>query len=61
MKRLTDSKVAENLKYNMESLKKVGVEPSAIDMIYVKLASYEDEEERKEQTFVNYDPDDYYE
>lgn len=61
MKRLTDSKVAENLKYNMEGLARAGIEPSIEDLRYIKLADYEDAEERKEKTLVNYDPDEWYE
>lgn len=61
MQRLTDRGTAEVLRSNMEGLKKAGIKPSIDDLRYIKLAEYENEEERKEQNFVNYDPDDYYE
>ena len=47
MERLTDKKVAENLKSNIEGLKKAGVDISVDDLRYIKLAEYENEEERK--------------
>lgn len=51
MERLTDKKVAENLKSNIiEGLKKAGVDISIDDLRYIKLAEYENEEERKKQT-----------
>lgn len=61
MKRLTDSKVAECLRSNIEGLRKAGIEPDISDLRYIKLAEYENEEERKEKTLVNYDPDEWYE
>ena len=61
MKRLTDKRTAEALKHNADGLKAKGMQVSRLDEIYVKLADYENEEERKERTSVNYDPDDYYE
>ena len=61
MKRLTDSKVAESLRSNIEGLRKAGIEPDISDLRYIKLARYEGEEERKERTCVNYDPDEWYE
>lgn len=61
MKRLTDSKVAESLRSNIEGLRKAGIEPDISDLRYIKLAEYENEEERKEKTLVNYDPDEWYE
>lgn len=60
MKRLTDSKVAKNLKENVEGLAKVGIEPSIMDLRYIKLAEYEDEEERRAM-FTSYEPDGWYE
>lgn len=45
MKRLTDPKVAEVLKKNIEALQKVGIEPSVSDLRYIKLSAYEDKEE----------------
>lgn len=61
MKRLTDRRVAEALRDNAEGLIAKGVKPAIDDLRYIKLADYENEEERKERTFVNYDPDDWYE
>lgn len=49
MERLTDKKVAEVLKSNIEGLKKVGADISIDDLRYIKLAEYENEEERKTQ------------
>lgn len=49
MKRLTDRKVAADLKKNIEGLRAVGAEPSMSDLRYVKLAEYEDAEERNEE------------
>lgn len=61
MKRLTDSRVAEDLKRNVKGLKKAGIEPDIEHLRYIRLAEYEDAEERKEKTLVNYDPDEWYE
>lgn len=61
MKRLTDRRVAEALRDNAEGLMAKGVKPAIDDLRYIRLADYENEEERKERTSVNYDPDDYYE
>ena len=61
MQRLTDRGTAEVLRTNIKGLARAGIEPSIEDLRYIKLADYENEEERKEQTFVSYDPDDYYE
>ena len=49
MERLTDKKVAENLKSNIEGLKKAGLDVSIDDLRYIKLAEYENEEECKMQ------------
>lgn len=59
--RLTDRKVAENLRTNIEGLAKVGIEPDISHLRYVKLAACEDEQERRALTQVNYDPDEWYE
>lgn len=61
MERLTDHKTAEALRNNAEGLSAKGIDVPIDDLRYIKLARYEDEEERKARTFVNYDPDDYYE
>lgn len=61
MERLTDHKTAEALRNNAEGLSAKGINVPIDDLRYIKLAAYEDEEERKARTFVNYNPDDYYE
>ena len=61
MKRLTERKVAETLRRNAEKLREKGFEPTMEHLRYIKLADYENEEERRERTSVNYDPDEYYE
>ena len=61
MNRLTDSRTAEQVRQNCEGLIKAGVRPSILDLMYCRLADYENEEERKERSCVNYDPDDWYE
>lgn len=61
MHRLTNRKTAEALRSNIEGLRKAGIEPDISDLRYIKLAEYENEEERKEKTLVNYDPDEWYE
>lgn len=45
MKRLTDRKTAEAVKANIEGLQAKGFEVSISDLIYVKLAEYENAEE----------------
>ena len=61
MQRLTDSRTANQVRQNCEKLVQSGLQPSILDLMYCRLAGYEDEEERRTRTFVNYDPDDYYE
>lgn len=46
MERLTDRRTAEAVRENIEKLRAAGVEPSVSDVIYVKLAEYEDKEKR---------------
>lgn len=46
MARLTDKKVAEDLKRNADGLKAVGLDIPMSDRRYIKLAEYEDKEER---------------
>ena len=55
MERLTDKKVAENLKSNIEGLKKAGVDISVDDLRYIKLAEYENEEERQPISTIDFD------
>lgn len=61
MNRLTDKRTAEALKHNAEGLMAKGFDVPIDDLRYIKLADYENKEERREWTSVNYDPDDYYE
>lgn len=61
MNRLTDRKTAEDLRRNVEGLQKAGIEPDISDLRYIRLAAYEDAEERKEKTLAHYDPDEWYE
>ena len=61
MKRLTDRRVAKALKHNADGLKAKGFDVPIDDLRYIKLAEYENEEERKERSCVNYDPDEWYE
>lgn len=42
MERMTDSKVAAELKSNYEELQRVGIEPSVMDLRYVRLAELEE-------------------
>ena len=48
MKRLTDKKVAEDLKHNAEALKTAGFDIPISHKRYIKLAEYENDEERRE-------------
>lgn len=54
MERLTDRKTAAALKKNADGLKSKGIEPNMSDLRYIKLAEYENREERGEfeQFFV---------
>ena len=49
MERLTDKKVAADLKNNVEGLQAVGIAPDISYLRYIKLAEYEDAEEQQEQ------------
>ena len=49
MNRLTDRRTAEAVKSNLEGLKAKGMEISILDLRYVKLAEYENNEEDKEK------------
>lgn len=61
MQRLTDKRTAETLRHNAEGLRAKGFTVPIDDLRYIKLADYEDEQERRERTQVNYDPDEWYE
>lgn len=58
MKRLTDRKTAEAVKANIEGLQAKGFEVSISDLIYVKLAEYENAEEDR---IINLDHEEWYE
>lgn len=45
MERLTDRKTAATLKDNADGLRAVGLEPTISDLMYIKLAEYENVEE----------------
>ena len=47
MERLTDRKTAAALKKNADGLKSKGIEPNISDLRYIKLAEYENREERE--------------
>jgi len=47
MERLTDPKVAADLRSNAEGLQSKGFEVPIDDLRYIKLAEYEDEEDSK--------------
>lgn len=59
MERLTDRRTAETLRSNAEKLKAKGFCIPVEDERYIKLADYENEEERKE--LVSRESEDYYE
>ena len=61
MKRLTDRRVAEALRSNAEGLMAKGAKPAIDDLRYIKLADYENEEERKEKVLSTFATEDYYE
>jgi hypothetical protein len=61
MQRLTDKRTAEALRHNVEGLRAKGFTVPIDDLRYIKLADYEDEQERRERNQVNYDPDEWYE
>ena len=61
MKRLTDRRTAETVRANLNKLRASGQRTSILDEMYVRLADYENEEERREMNYCNYDPDEWYE
>lgn len=56
MQRLTDKRTAETLRHNAEGLLAKGFEVPIDDLRYIKLADYEDAEERRQ-----IDQDEWYE
>lgn len=59
--RLTDRRVAEALRDNAEGLMAKGIEPAIDDLRYIKLAEYENEQERKDKVLGAFATEDYYE
>lgn len=60
MERLTDRKTAEDLKKNVETLLAADMVVSIEHLRYIKLAEYEDEEERRQLiTRVNENDENY--
>lgn len=53
MNRLTDRELAKALKSNCEGLKRAGIEPNMSDLRYIKLAEYENREERAQSDFFS--------
>ena len=60
MQRLTNRRTAEQVRQNCEGLIKAGVQPSILDLMYCRLAEYEDADESRSRLCVNYDPDEEY-
>lgn len=61
MDRLTNKKTADELRHNIAGLIAAGIEPSALDIRYVKLADYEDEEELRISRLDDISGEDWYE
>lgn len=59
MKRLTSSKVADELRRNITGLRAAGIEPDIEYIRYVRLAELEEAEERRE--LCGRESEDYYE
>lgn len=60
MQRLTERHTANQVRQNCEKLLQAGVEPSLLDLMYVRLAEYENAEESRSRLCVHYDPDEEY-
>ena len=57
MKRLTDRKIAAELKANADGLRAAGIEPTISDQRYIKLAEYENrDEQRTSERIISYNP-----
>ena len=50
MNRLTDRKIAAELKRNCDGLRAAGIDPPMSDLRYIRLAEYEDIEEMTERS-----------
>lgn len=60
MRRLTDSRVAQQLRDNASGLISKGFEVPIDDLRYIRLAEYEEREQQRELFTVSYDPDEEY-
>lgn len=60
MRRLTDSRTAQQLRNNASGLISKGFEVPIDDLRYIRLAEYEEREQQRELFTVSYDPDEEY-
>lgn len=60
MRRLTDSRTAQQLRDNASGLMSKGFEVPIEDLRYIRLAEYEEREQQRELFTVSYDPDEEY-
>ena len=60
MRRLTDSRIAQQLRDNASGLISKGFEVPIDDLRYIRLAEYEEREQQRELFTVSYDPDEEY-
>lgn len=60
MRRLTDSRTAQQLRDNASGLISKGFEVPIDDLRYIRLAEYEEREQQRELFTVSYDPDEEY-
>lgn len=60
MRRLTDSRIAQQLRDNASGLISKGFEVPIDDLRYIRLAEYEEREQQREFFSVSYDPDEEY-
>lgn len=60
MRRLTDSRTAQQLRDNASGLISKGFEVPIDDLRYIRLAEFEEREQQRELFTVSYDPDEEY-
>ncbi|MBP5362737.1 MAG: hypothetical protein J6Y71_06945 [Ruminococcus sp.] len=60
MRRLTDSRTAQQLRDNASGLISKGFKVPIEDLRYIRLAEYEEREQQRELFTVSYDPDEEY-
>lgn len=60
MRRLTDSRTAQQLRDNASGLISKGFTVPIEDLRYIRLAEYEEREQQRELFTVSYDPDEEY-